>query len=150
MIVSATSLMAIDLSRQKICTDRVSRRATIRQASSGRFLRPTTSAPCRAGHRTPPGSSVDETYCSKEIHLSNVDAAATKHRVDHANVEVDVRNRHLDEVILSAYHLAGRPGEADLAILCAFVLRLGHAFREIDRFPDARAQFVQGLLIIFV
>src|ERR1700693_1305845 len=108
---------------------------------------------CRRGlgkKRFLSSSSVDKVYYSKEVHLADVDTAVAQHRVRHRNVEVDVRNRHLKEIIFRIDHLPTRPGEADFAVFCAFVLCLAHAFSEINGFPDACAQLLDGLLIIFV
>ena len=97
-----------------------------------------------------PWSGRDKIYRPKEVHLADINTAVAEHRVRHRNVEVDVRDRHLKEIILSADHLPWRPREADLAVLSAFVPRLAHAFSEIDRFSDASAQFLDGLLVVFV
>src|SRR5262249_40483629 len=97
-----------------------------------------------------PCSGVDKIYRSKEVQLADVDTAVAKHRVRHRNVAVDVRDSQLKKIISSASDLSRRPGEADFAVFCAFVLCLAHAFSEIDGFPDAGAQLLDSLLIVFV
>jgi hypothetical protein len=64
--------------------------------------------------------------------------------------KVLIRDRHLQQVVLAADDLAGRPGEFDLALARARVLRLLHALRESDGLPDAGAQFVDRLLVVLV
>src|SRR5258705_3674541 len=108
---------------------------------------------CREGpgkKRVPVSSGFDKIHWPKEVHLADVDAAVAEDRVRHRNVEVDVRNRYLKQIIFAADDLPGNPRKADFAVLCAFVLCLAYAFDEIDSFPNASAQFFEGLLIVFV
>jgi hypothetical protein len=95
-------------------------------------------------------SRVDEIDRAKKIHLANIDAIVAEDGVGHRDVEKGVGNRHLQQVVLAANDLAGRPGEFDLALARARLLRLPHALRESDGLPDAGAQFVDSLLVVLV
>ena len=91
------------------------------------------------------GDQIDRT---KKIHLADIDAVVAEDGVGHRDVEKGVRDRHLQQVVLAPDDLAGRPGEFDLALARARVLRLLHALRESDGLPDAGAQFVDRLLVV--
>ena len=54
----------------------------------------------------------------REVHLADIDAVVAEDREGHHDMEIDVRDRHLQQVVLAAKDLAGRPGEADL-LRCA-------------------------------
>src|SRR4030088_875439 len=87
---------------------------------------------------------------TKEIHLADIDAVVAEDRVGHHDMEIDVRDRHLQQVVLTAKDLAGRPGEADLPLGGAVVLRFRHALREGDGLPDAGAHLSDRLLAVLV
>src|SRR3984957_16666116 len=87
--------------------------------------------------RVPDKSRVDPIDRTKEVHLADVDAVVAEDRVRHRDMEIDVWDRHLQQVALAAEHLAGRPGEADLPSGSGGVLRLCHNLRECVGFPDA-------------
>ena len=95
-------------------------------------------------------SRVDEIDRAKKIHLADIDAIVAEDGVGHRDVEKGVGDRHLHQVVLAADDLAGCPGEFDLALARARVLRLLHALRESDGLPDAGAQFVDRLFVVLV
>ena len=95
-------------------------------------------------------SGVDQIDRTKKIHLADIDTVVAEDGVGHRDMEKDVGDRHLQQVVLAADDLAGRPGEFDLALARARVLRLFHALRESDGLPDAGAQFVDRLLVVVV
>src|SRR5207244_10233293 len=95
-------------------------------------------------------SGLDPMDRSKEVHLADIDAVVAEDRVGHYDMEVDVRDRHLQQVVLAAKDLAGRPGEADLPLGGTGVLRFPHALREYDGLPDAGAHLIDRLLLILV
>ena len=96
------------------------------------------------------GSSGDQIDRTKKIHLADIDAVVAEDGVGHRDVKKGVGDRHLQQVVLAADDLAGRPGEFDLAIARACVLRVLHALHESDGLPDAGAQFVDRLLVVLV
>ena len=100
--------------------------------------------------RVPDKSRVDPIDRTKEVHLADVDAVVAEDRVRHRDMEIDVRDRHLQQVVLAAKHLAGRPGEADLPLGGAGVLRFRYTLRECDGFPDAGAHLIDRLLVVLV
>lgn len=55
------------------------------------------------------GSGIDPINRTEKIHLADVDTIVAEDGVRYRNVEVDVRDCHLQEVVLSAEVLAGRP-----------------------------------------
>jgi hypothetical protein len=61
-------------------------------------------------------SGLDPMDRTKEVHLADIDAVVAEGRVGHHDMEIDVRDRHLQKVVLAAKDLAGRPGEADLPL----------------------------------
>ena len=87
---------------------------------------------------------------SKEVHLANIDAVVAEDRVGHYDMEVDVRDRHLEQVVLAAKDLAGRPREADLPLGGTGVLRFRQVLRECDRLADTGAKLIDRLLVILV
>src|SRR5216683_3407757 len=95
-------------------------------------------------------SGLDPTDRTKEVHLADIDAVVAEDREGHHDMEIDVRDRHLQQVILAAKDLAGRPGEADLPLGGTGVLRFRHALREYDGLPDAGAHLIDCLLVILV
>ena len=60
-------------------------------------------------------SGVDEIDRTKKIHLADIDAVVAEDGVGHRDVKKGVGDRHLQQVVLAADDLAGRPGELDLA-----------------------------------
>jgi hypothetical protein len=84
-------------------------------------------------------SAVDQIDRTKKIHLADIDAVVPEDGVGHRNVEKGVGDRHLQQIVLAADDLAGRPGELDLALARARVLHLVNALRESDRLLDACA-----------
>src|SRR5262245_31882898 len=54
-------------------------------------------------------SRIDPIDWTKEVHLADVDSVVAEDRVGHRDVEIDVWNRHLQQVVLAAKRLAGRP-----------------------------------------
>src|SRR5437764_1690013 len=54
-------------------------------------------------------SGIDPINRTEKIHLADVDTIVAEDGVRYRNVEVDVRDCHLQEVVLSAEVLAGRP-----------------------------------------
>src|SRR3979411_783275 len=95
-------------------------------------------------------SGVDQIDRTKKIHLADIDAVVAEDGVGHRDMEKNLGYRRLPEVVLAADDLAGRPGEFDLALARARVLRLFHALRESDGLPDAGAQVVDRLLVVVV
>src|SRR5882762_10506283 len=95
-------------------------------------------------------SGVDQIDRTKKIHLADIDAVVAEDGVGHRDMEKDVGDRHLQQVVLAADDLARRPGEFDLSLARARVLRLLHALRESDGLPDAGAQFVDRLFVVLV
>src|ERR1700732_3347745 len=75
-------------------------------------------------------SGVDQIDRTKKIHLADIDAIVAEDGIGHRDVEKGVGDRHLQQVVLAADDLAGCPGEFDLALARARVLRLLHALRE--------------------
>jgi hypothetical protein len=66
-------------------------------------------------------------------------------------MEIDVRDRHLQQVVLAAKYFAGRSkGKANLPVGRTGILRLLHALRERDSLSDTGAQLVDSLLIVLV
>jgi hypothetical protein len=51
--------------------------------------------------RVPNKSRVDPIDRTKEVHLANVDAVVAKDRVRHRDMEIDVWDRHLQQVVLA-------------------------------------------------
>src|ERR1700686_1542614 len=72
------------------------------------------------------GSGIDPIYRTEKIHLADVDSIVAEDGVRYRRVEVGVRNCHLQEVVLPAEELAGRPRKTNFAIACARILRLSH------------------------
>src|SRR6266446_2804796 len=95
-------------------------------------------------------SGLDPMDRTKEIHLTDIDAVVAEDRIRHHDMEIDVRDRHLQQVVLAAKDLAGRPGEADLPLGRTGVLRFRHALRECDGLPDAGAHLIDRLLVVLV
>ena len=56
-------------------------------------------------------SGVGQIDRTKKIHLADIDAAVAEDGVGHRDVEKGVGDRHLQQVVLAADDLAGRPGE---------------------------------------
>ena len=56
-------------------------------------------------------SGVDPVDGPEEVHLADVDAAVPEHGVDHCEMEIDVRDRHLQQVIRTDQHRAWRRKE---------------------------------------
>src|ERR1700722_5770054 len=101
--------------------------------------------------RVPDKSRVDPIDRTKEVHLADVDAVVAEDRVRHRDMEIDVWDRHLQQVVLATKHLASRrPGEADLPLGGAGVLRLGYTLRECDGFPDPGACLIDGPLVVLM
>src|ERR1700722_20961693 len=82
-------------------------------------------------------SGLDPTDRTKEVHLADIDAVVAEDREGHHDMEIDVRDRHLQQVVLAAKDLARRPGEAFLQPGATGVLRIRHALSECDGLPDA-------------
>ena len=59
--------------------------------------------------RVPDKSCVDPIDRTKEVHLADVDAVVAEDRVRHRDMEINVWDRHLQQVVLAAKHLAGAP-----------------------------------------
>src|SRR5579871_2656931 len=95
-------------------------------------------------------SGIDPINRSKKIHLADVDSIMTQDGVRHRHVEVCVGDCHMQQVVLPAEALAGRPRKANLAVACACILRLSYAFREGDSLPDAGAHIIDRLLVVLV
>src|ERR1700738_628908 len=95
-------------------------------------------------------SGLDPMDGTKKVHLADIDAVVAEDREGHHDMEIDVRDRHLQQVVLAAKDLAGRPGEADLPLRGTGVLRFRHALREYDGLPDAGAHLIDCLLVILV
>src|ERR1700688_1951658 len=95
-------------------------------------------------------SGLDPTDRTKEVHLADIDAVVAEDREGHHDMEIDVRDHHLQQVVLAAKDLARRPGEADLPLGGTGVLRFRHALRECDGLPDAGAHLIDRLLVILV
>src|ERR1700731_4342723 len=74
----------------------------------------------------------------------------TEDGVGHREMEIDVRDRHLQEIVLTAENLTGCPGETNPACGGICKLRLLHALREGDGFADAGAYLLDRLLVVFV
>src|ERR1700734_678586 len=75
--------------------------------------------------RMPDKSRVNPIDRTKEVHLADVDAVVAEDRVRHREMEIDVWDRHLQQVVLATKHLVSRrPREADLPLCGAGVLRL--------------------------
>src|SRR5512132_119740 len=86
-------------------------------------------------------SRVDPIDRTKEVHLADFDAVVTEDRVRHRDMEIDVWDRHLQQVVLAAKNLAGRrKGQTDRPVGGTGILRLLHALRESDSLPDTGAQ----------
>src|SRR5258708_8778132 len=92
-------------------------------------------------------SGVDQIDRTKEVHLADIDAVVAEDRVGHRDMEIDVRDRHLQQVVLAAKDLAGRPGEADLPLGGAGVLRFPHPPPQAHRLPDAAPHPTTPLLL---
>ena len=60
--------------------------------------------------------------------------------VRNRHVEVDVRDCHLQVVVLPAEVLAGRPRQADFMVACARILHLSQVLWESDSLLDAGAR----------
>src|SRR5580692_6266206 len=83
-------------------------------------------------------SGVDPVDRTKEVHLADIDAVVAEDRVGHRDMEIDVWDRHLQQVVLAAKHFSERrEGEADLPVGGTDILRLVHALHERDSLPDA-------------
>src|SRR6516165_4546060 len=59
---------------------------------------------------TPRRLGVHQIDRTKKIHLADVDATVAEDGVRHRDVEKSVRDCHLQQVVLTADDLAGRPG----------------------------------------
>ena len=81
---------------------------------------------------TPDPSADDQIDRSKKVHLADIDAVVAKDGIGHRNVEKGVGDRHLQQVVLAADDLTGRPGELDLAKAAT-----GQAQRRPDHFQSA-------------
>src|SRR5260370_24998089 len=80
-------------------------------------------------------SGLDPMDRTKEVHLAEIDAVVAEDRGGHHDMEIDVRDRHLQQVVLAAEDLAGRPGEAYLPLRRTRVLRFRYALRRCARRP---------------
>src|SRR5712692_7491466 len=60
-------------------------------------------------------SGVDQIDRTKKIHLADIDAIMAEDGVGHRDVEKSIGYRHLQQVVLAADYLAGRPGQFDFA-----------------------------------
>src|SRR5207342_1100386 len=79
---------------------------------------------------------------AEEIALAQVDAVVAQDRVDHAEVEVEIWLRHMQQVgqTLGLDHLVAGL-DLDVAVFAAGEARLGDAAHEIQGLGDARLQF---------
>src|SRR5580700_1089617 len=96
------------------------------------------------------GSRIDPIYRTEKIHLADVDSIVAEDGVRYRHVEVGVRNCHLQEVVLPAEELAGRPRKTNFAVACARILRLSHTLGESDSLSDADAHISDRPLVVFV
>ena len=58
-------------------------------------------------------------------------------------MEVGIWNRHLNEIVTTAYDLTRHPRDTDFAFIRFCVLSFFHALGKFDRLLDARAQLVE-------
>src|SRR5919201_4322504 len=58
-------------------------------------------------------SGVRPIYRTEEIHFADIDPAVTEDRVGRHDMEIYIRDRHLQEIVLSAKHGTGRPPRHD-------------------------------------
>src|SRR5579862_2846336 len=87
---------------------------------------------------------------TEKIPLADVDSVVAEDGVRYRHVEVDVRDCHLQEIILPAEVLAGRPRKTNFAVACARILRLSHALHKSNGFPDAGTHISDRLLVVLV
>jgi len=95
-------------------------------------------------------SGVDQIDRTKKIHLADIDAIMAEDGVGHRDVEKSIGYRHLQQVVLAADYLVGRPGQFDFAFSRIRVPRLLHALCESDCLANAVAQFVYRPLVVLV
>src|SRR5439155_26994777 len=80
-------------------------------------------------------SRFDKIDRSKQVHLTDIDACVAKDGVCHRDVKIDIRDRHLKQIVVSPYDFARRdPRQTHFTIARIRVLTLSNTFREIDRF----------------
>src|ERR1700751_1702939 len=81
-------------------------------------------APCKVFTCFSVASRLDQIDRTKKIHLADIHAVVAQDGVGHRDVEKGVGDRHLQQVVPTPDDLAGGPGEFDLALASARVLRL--------------------------
>src|SRR5258708_19775923 len=93
------------------------------------------------------GSGIDPINRTEKIHLADVDPIVAEDGVRNRHVEVDVRDCHLQEVVLPTEVLARRPRKAYFTVACARILHLSHALCESDSLLNPAARIIHRLLL---
>jgi hypothetical protein len=90
----------------------------------------------------------DPANIPEKVHFPEVHAIVAKDRVDHRQVEIDVRHDDLQEIVFPAERLARRPRQSDPPLAGTGELCFRDRAGEDDGLADSRAEFLEALLVV--